>query len=199
MNPLEGISFYDAINRLVIGLLASLWVFYFLDDLPPQSDNLYYVAVYLISCYVFGLFFSLLVDKITECKHLGFLKIIFYKNNPKKIREITSKYNITIQEAGTSIPGYWRIYYEVQKNGLSDKVQAMETISAFMLNLCGLCFVCLIVSLVTIAFKKCPCELIWIPILSFFMVLFCSISRNYVECKIYTNILSAYKYLEEKQ
>lgn len=197
MNPLQGISFYDAINRLVIGFLASLWIFYFRKELPPHFNNLYYTAVYLIACFVFGLFFSLLVDWIASQKHTGFLRRMFYKNNPYKIRAVASRRQVDLLGEDIPIPDYWRKYYTVQQAGLLGNISALETISAFMLNLCALSFVSTFLGLTLLAFNNCKCQLIWITILCAFMVIFCTIARNYVEGKIYDNVLSAYKYLEE--
>lgn len=197
MNPLQGITFYDSINRLVIGFLASFWVFYFIDDLSQKFDSVYYAAVYLIACFVFGLFFSLLVDWFAEKKHIGFLSKIFYKNNLEKIKRIASKRQVIILEDDIPIPDYWRKYYAVQQAGLLGNIPALEMISAFMLNLCALSLVSAVLSLALLAFSGCKCQLMWVPILSAFMVSFCTMTRNFVETKIYDNILSAYKYLEE--
>lgn len=81
MNPLQGITFYDSINRLVIGFLASLWIFFCPNLFEWELDPAIITAIYLIVCYISGLFFSLLVDRIATVKLPCCLGNIFYKND----------------------------------------------------------------------------------------------------------------------
>lgn len=201
MNPLEGLSCYDTLNRLIIGFLASLWILFLPFPIVKQLEMAHYAAFYIVGCYVVGFFFSLIVDRITECKSLGILNIIFYKNDMKRIDPIASKFGIDIipSEKKNEIPNYWIIYYTVQRNCLLGNVTALESLSAFMLNLCSISIVYLIGSLITIAITQNCCQLIWIPIVSAFMSIFCAVARYYLESKIYVNVLAAYKYLNEQK
>lgn len=198
MNPLNGISFYDALNRLIIGFLASLWTFYLPIQIHEYLDKTHYAALYIVACFVVGFFFSLIVDRIAEAKNLGVFNFIFYKNDMRRIDSIASELGINIipSETNNGIPNYWKMYYNVQRNGLLGNITAMESLSAFMLNLCSLSIAYLAGSLTAIAIT-CNCLLIWMPILSAFMIVFCTVARYYLESKIYVSVLAAYKYLTE--
>ncbi len=198
MNPLNGISFYDALNRLIIGFLASLWTFYLPIQIHEYLDKTHYAALYIVACFVVGFFFSLIVDRIAEAKNLGVFNFIFYKNDMRRIDSIASELGINIipSETNNGIPNYWKMYYNVQRNGLLGNITAMESLSAFMLNLCSLSIAYLTVSLIAIAITS-NCLLIWLPILSVFMIVFCAVARYYLESKIYVSVLAAYKYLTE--
>lgn len=198
MDPIQGISFYDSINRLAIGFLASLCFYSQLQSSIVWTEVLF-VAIYMISCFIFGLFFSLIVDAIAEGKNHAIIKCIIYKNDLKRIRRLAKKIGVKLSSADkqSDIPSYWHIYYSVQKNNLLGNVPALETISAFLLNLCCLSFIYLVGSLVAIAITRNCCQLIWIPILAMFLMISCTISRYYIETKIYRVVLSAAKYLEK--
>lgn len=145
MNPLGGITFYDSLNRLSIGILLT---YFFLPCLILESDgcccaqsnDLAALAVYIIICYIVGLFFTLLIDRLcTEGyrKRCWFLKV-FYKNDLKTIVKIADKIKYPIDN---SLKSYYAAYYKVQRNGLLGNVPVLEAISAFLLNLCGVAMV----------------------------------------------------------
>ncbi len=95
-----------------------------------------------------------------------------------------------------AIDAYFERYYAVQRAGLLGNVPAMETISAFLMNLAALCILYMTVVLLVIIFTCNCCQYIWIPILSLFLVIIAKIARNYVEDNIYNAIISASKFLE---
>lgn len=199
MNPLQGITFYDSINRLVIGFLASLWIFFCPNLFRRELDPAIVTAIYLIACYIFGLFFSLLVDRIATVKLPCCLGHIFYKNDIIRIRLAAAKQKVllTHTKGQLAIDAYYEKYYAVQRAGLLGNVPAMETISAFLMNLAALCILYMTGGLVVIIFTRNCCQYLWIPILSLFLVIFAKIARNYVENNIYNAILSASKFLEK--
>lgn len=80
-----------------------------------------------------------------------------------------------------AIDAYFERYYAVQRAGLLGNVPAMETISAFLMNLAALCILYMTVVLLVIIFTCNCCQYIWIPILSLFLVIIAKIARNYVE------------------
>lgn len=84
MNQLQGITFYDSINRLVIGFLASLWIFFCPNIFRRELDPAIVTATYLIACYIWGLFFSLLVDRISTVKFSRCLGHIFLQERYHK-------------------------------------------------------------------------------------------------------------------
>lgn len=199
MNPLQGITFYDSINRLVIGFLASLWIFFCPNIFRCELDPAIITAIYLIACYVFGLFFSLLVDRIASVKLPCCLGHIFYKNDIIRIRRAAAQQKVILTNSKdqSAIDAYFEKYYSVQSAGLLGNVPAMETISAFLMNLAALCILYMTGTLVVIIFTRNCCQYIWIPILSLFLVIFSKIARNYMENNIYKAIISASKFLEE--
>ena len=199
MNPLQGITFYDSINRLVIGFLASLLIFFCPNIFRCELDPAIITAIYLIACYVFGLFFSLLVDRIATVKLPCCLGHIFYKNDIIRIRRAAAQQKVILTNSKdqSAIDAYFEKYYSVQSAGLLGNVPAMETISAFLMNLAALCILYMTGALVVIIFTRNCCQYIWIPILSLFLVIFSKIARNYMENNIYKAIISASKFLEE--
>lgn len=200
MNPLQGIKFYDSINRLVIGFLASLWIFFCPNIFRRELDPAIVTATYLIACYILGLFFSLLVDRISTVKFSRCLGNIFYKNDIIRIRRAAARKKVilTNSKEQPAIDAYFEKYYAVQRASLLGNVPAMETISAFLMNLAALCILYMTGALLVILFTCNCCQYIWIPILSLFLVIFAKIARNYVEDNIYKAILSASKFLEQK-
>lgn len=198
MNPLQGITFYDSINRLVIGFLASLWIFFCPNLFEWKLDPAIITAIYVIACYISGLFFSLLVDRIATVKLSCCLGNIFYKNDIIRIRRAAARKKVILKsmKGQPAIDAYFERYYAVQRAGLLGNVPAMETISAFLMNLAALCILYMTVVLLVIIFTCNCCQYIWIPILSLFLVIIAKIARNYVEYNIYNAIISASKFLE---
>lgn len=199
MNPLQGLTFYDSINRLVIGFLASLWIFFCPNIFRCELDPAIITAIYLIACYVFGLFFSLLVDRIATVKLPCCLGHIFYKNHIIRIRRAAAQQKVILTNSKdqSAIDAYFEKYYSVQSAGLLGNVPAMETISAFLMNLAALCILYMTGGLLVIIFTRNCCQYLWIPILSLFLVIFAKIARNYMENNIYKAIISASKFLEQ--
>lgn len=199
MNPLQGITFYDSINRLVIGFLASLWILFCPNIFRCELDPAIITVIYLIACYVFGLFFSLLVDRIATVKLPCCLGHIFYKNDIIRIRRAAAQQKVILTNSKdqSAIDAYFEKYYSVQSAGLLGNVPAMETISAFLMNLAALCILYMTGGLLVIIFTRNCCQYLWIPILSLFLVIFSKIARNYMENNIYKAIISASKFLEE--
>ena len=198
MNPLQGITFYDSINRLVIGFLASLWIFFCPNLFRRELDPAIVTAIYLIACYILGLFFSLLVDRIATVKLPCCLGHIFYKNDIIRIRRAAARKKVILKsmKGQPAIDAYFERYYAVQRAGLLGNVPAMETISAFLMNLAALCILYMTVVLLVIIFTCNCCQYIWIPILSLFLVIIAKIARSHVEDNIYNAIISASKFLE---
>lgn len=131
-------SFYDALNKLVIGFLILLPVVSFSDCL--SSDTILFV----IACWMIGIFIWAVSESLMQpfSQSLPFMK----KNN---LEWINQEYDSVTKEVGrkyidpvTSMPlyklelrDYYSIYYKVQKNGLLGSVPVLESYSAFFLNL----------------------------------------------------------------
>lgn len=199
MNPLQGITFYDSINRLVIGFLASLWIFFCPNIFRRELDPAIVTATYLIACYILGLFFSLLVDRISTVKFSRCLGNIFYKNDIIRIRRAAARKKVILTNSKdkSATDAYFEKYYAVQRAGLLGNVPAMETISAFLMNLAALCMLYMTGVLLVIILTRNCCQYLWIPILSLFLIISAKIARNYVEGNIYKAIISASKFLEK--
>lgn len=208
MNPLIGSSLYDSLNRLVIGFLLSLWLF-----IIPIFDKYHHIlndflgkCGYVIFCFVLGLFFSLLIDCISEIKKQSFIKFFFYKNNLKRITKISEENDVPLSptKGETEIETYYKYYYSVQESHLLGNVPALETLSAFLLNLCGVSLVSSFLSLVLFYINPhccCNCSRSricfgCILILSIIILLLGKICRDYIEGKIYSSIILAYKYIK---
>ena len=212
MNPLSGISFYDALSRLSIGLLLSIpFVFTCQDNTNlccfiPENCNIV-DALYILIYYIIGLFFSIGIDKIASWKSKCFIKKYFYKNNLDCIQKIYNqkigKYALKVLEIDDET--YWNIYYCVQKNGLLGNVKALEALSAFLLNLGAVCILYFIWTLEYVGICYCKANPIewfsslnspgWIVTLSVVVFFICKCVRDYIESNIYHNIIMAYKFL----
>ncbi len=165
--------------------------------------------LFTIGCFIIGVFFSFLIDKIAECRQLGYFNKIFYKNNINKIKELSVVFNIELvpDRNETQLEAYWGRYYTVQKAGLLGNVPALETLSAFLLNLSGVSILYVIVEIIYFiwygSFCNCKCSSTT-PLHSFSVVVLLTSSillilskycRDYIEGKIYLSIISAYKFL----
>ncbi len=210
MTPLLGSSFYDSLNRLVIGFLLSLWLFAIPCFNISCIDGPIPLGIYVVACFITGLFFSLLIDKLAGLNKCP-LHYVFYKNKLSSIRKICKKWDIPFpdikDDSKKPLYTYYTYYYTVQQGNLLGNIPALETLSAFLMNLSGVCIISTIISLSLCIIRKCwclccccsccihPCCIMIISII----LLICSIScRYYIESRIYSNIIIAYKFLQEK-
>lgn len=207
MNPLSGISFYDALSRLSIGLLI-LFPFtkskIYTQWHEISDDTAINSALFVLLCFIVGLFFSMFIDWVCG---LGSSEFFFYKNGIKRIKKEYKKLfgNYGLLEIEINLEMYWNIYYCVQKNGLLGNVKPLEALSAFLLNLGAVCLLYILWSFEYVCicyWKSYPIE--WfsslnspgrIVILSVVVFIICGMLRRYIESNIYHNIISAYKFL----
>ncbi len=211
MTPLLGSSFYDSLNRLVIGFLLSLWLFAIPCFDITLIDGPIPISIYVVACFITGLFFSFLIDRLAECNWRGF-QIIFYKNKLERIRKTCEKEKVQLPEiegdSKNALYTYYKYYYTVQQGNLLGNIPALETLSAFMMNLSGVCIISTIISFFLCLIRCCCycccccCSYCIYPgyiLIISIILLFCSkYCRDYIENKIYSNIIIAYKFLKEK-
>ena len=197
MNTLPGISFYDALSRLSIGLL----IFFPLIKIsywPKFSDDsTINLALFILTCYLAGFIISFLFNLISSCKN-NCVKFYFYKNDLTRINKLISEYDIDTKpiqvEGKDDVITYWNIYYCVQKNGLLGNVPYLEALSAFFLNfgIVGIIPICTLIKR-TNYFQNCL--FIFCFILAIIFIIFCWYARYCIENTIYTLVISAYKFL----
>ena len=129
MDITSGTSFYDTINKLLIGFLLLLpW----LGKYTPSGS--YEFLLLAVGSYVVGIFFWGLVDGLI-CPFLNkifrrIIRLACLRNKLNKIiRCCGCKYNIFNRRGR-----YYKAYYTVQEHGLLGAVNIMESFSAFFLN-----------------------------------------------------------------
>lgn len=196
MNPISGLSLYDSLNRLVTGFITSLCIMCSDCNLIKYHTEALFWPIYVICCFTAGVFFSFAIDRLAESQNIGYLKIFFYKNDMRRIRRFCKRYSVSLEtpESDDDLNSYYFIYYTVQKSGLLGNVPSLETLSAYLLNLCALSFLYLFGGIIALAVTGNCCCLAWIPVLSLILLTFSTLTRHYIENKIYTSIIVAYKY-----
>ena len=192
MNPLQGSSFYDTINRLVVGIIATLWIFY-VDSLRNSLHCFPYeikILIYLIGCFIVGLFFSQLTEYIAG-KNIDVLNLIFYKNKISWIQNIAVVNDVTFDKFPI-IESYYDKYYVVQCIGLLGNVPPQEALSAFMLNLSALSLYYIPIALIFFCIN-CSCQSLWIVVIAVVLLPITVISRSRIEKNIYYSVIRASK------
>ena len=192
MNPLQGSSFYDTINRLVVGIIATLWIFY----VEPIRSCLHCfpfeikVIVYLIGCLIVGLFFSQLTEYIAG-NNINVLNLIFYKNKISWIQNIAAANDVKFDKLPI-IESYYDKYYAVQKAGLLGNISPQEALSAFMLNLSALCLYYVFIAIIFCCIYCC-CQSLWIVVIAMVLLPITVLSRYRMERNIYYSVIRASK------
>ena len=195
MNPLQGSSFYDTINRLVVGIITTLWIFYVepirscVHCFPSEIK----ILIYLIGCFIIGSFFSQVTEWIAS-KNIHVVDLIFYKNKLSWIRELAKNNGVELvrTDQPNALEGYYDKYYSVQKAGLLGNVPPQEALSAFMLNLSALCLYYILVALIFFCIYCC-CQSLWIVVIAIVLFPITGISRWRIERNIYYSIIRASK------
>lgn len=119
MNPLQGSTFYDTLNRLIDGIILSFLFFLKSWELPEYSTFAY--MLYFIACLVLGIFFSFSVDFIATC-HIRGINKIFFKNDDKSIKRIEQEETNRINGLGSQQNHSSHI-----SNRLADKMSEMQS------------------------------------------------------------------------
>lgn len=190
MSPLLGSSLYDSLNRLVIGFLLSLWFFAIPCFDISCIDYPITLCIYIIVCFITGLFFSLLIDKLAGINKPG-INFFFYKNKLANIRQICIRNSIPFPDTDKyeALSTYYTYYYTVQRAGLLGSIPALETLSAFLMNLCGVCVLSLFLSACLLLNKNCSiyccchcCNIcLCIILISFIILILSKLGRDYIE------------------
>lgn len=137
MNPISSLSFYDSLNKLVVGIL----VVHLLIPSPSKAwDN----PIFYIVAFVVGIFYQSLVRQSTLCltnnsRMIRKARKVFHKKHPKRITSLCNK------------DDYLTAYYTIAKNGLLMNIPTLEALENFMRNM----FFILIFYLVALL-AQCP-------------------------------------------
>lgn len=200
MNTIQGASFYDILNRLVIGILSTLWIFsipklHFMDwfDYKYLDETLY-----IIFCFFVGIIISTLVHYIAE-QNCTLFRGVLYTINENRISLIIQEYpeikNCIDMTENTLRKDYIDMYLSVRKEGLIGNVPQMEALSAFLQNLTFISALYFFGGLIAIMVSCNCCELAPIPIISLILFILSIITRRRIEWQIYSSILESYNYI----
>ncbi|MDE6444665.1 MAG: hypothetical protein K2K64_09655 [Muribaculaceae bacterium] len=135
MNGLVGSSFYDSLNKMVIGFLFILPLLLYFDELKGfMFDHALYT---LLISWIVGIFLWAVgnmwlfpnLGKNFESNNLPLIKSEY-----KKICNNTFVSYPGITEDNLSINHYLKVYYRVQAKGLIGNIPILESISEFFKN-----------------------------------------------------------------
>lgn len=136
MTGLQGSTFYDTINKMLVGFLILLpWLN--IERQPSPADV--EIILSAVSSWMVGLFLWAVTSYLFSCRSIPYIG-----NNDERLINIA--YRRVLKAIGSGHPGYiWpsfsidkkdylKIYYEVQKSGLLGNVGVLESFSAFFRN-----------------------------------------------------------------
>lgn len=203
MSDLGGSSFYDTLNKLVIGFLLLLpFVKCFYPSL--HLDKAICLFTFSVVCWVIGLFFWVPIEYISN----NFpRRISLYKNNNIKwIRDSylevyteinTGSHNLNLPKPNNlEKKDYYIIYFTLQKQNLLGCVPYLEIYSAFFRNLSIVAILWALVILPTLwhLYKDSytHAEIALTITASIFVGILGPICRYYTEKKIFRSIFEAY-------
>lgn len=190
-------SFYDAINKLIIGLLIIIPFYSYFPDIPTSIPGL------IVLSWLIGIFFWIISESILShvIQSIPFLR----KNNLKWINNEYysatkdtglkySKKHSTVQLDSLELNDYYTIYYEVEKKGLLENVPVLESYSAFFTNLIYVCVFWLILLPILYCNHESPSCLQKLGLAIFLLALIIVLPyfRKCTESKIYNSVLYAY-------
>lgn len=137
MNPISSLSFYDSLNKLVVGILV-------VHLLIPSPSKVWDNPIFYIVAFVVGIFYQSLVRQSTLCltnnsRMIRKARKVFHKKHPKRITSLCNK------------DDYLTAYYTIAKNGLLMNIPTLEALENFMRNM----FFILIFYLVALL-AQCP-------------------------------------------
>lgn len=128
MNTISAISFYDALNKLTVGVLLLLP---FIPLAPSHPETVYRSPLFYIVAFLIGCLYQLIIKNLTPCltNNLGLIRRAHMKvqqslsTSPKENKE-----EITKEE-------YLKAYYEVAQNGLLMNIPILEALENFFRNM----------------------------------------------------------------
>lgn len=137
MNPISSLSFYDSLNKLVVGILV-------VHLLIPSPSKVWDNPIFYIVAFVVGIFYQSLVRQSTLCLTNNLCMIrkaykVFCVKHPEEIVLLKNE------------DDYLTAYYTVAKNGLLMNIPTLEALENFMRNM----FFILIFYLVALL-AQCP-------------------------------------------
>lgn len=195
MNSLQGSSFYDTINRQVVGIIATLWIFYVepIRNCAECFPSEIKIAIYLIACFIIGTFFSQVTDWIAS-KKIHVLDLVFYKNKLSWIQAPAQDNEVELIRLDklNTLAVYYDKYYSVPKAGLLGNVPPQEALSAFMLNLSALSRYYIPIALIFFCINR-SCQFLWIVVIAVLLLPITIISRSRIEKNIYYSVFRASK------
>lgn len=143
MNTISGLSFYDSLNKMIIGTLVLLLV----KDMPSEDDGKS-IFLFIVAAFITGCVFQMIVQFITGGTVLGeVIKNGFFKssnqisaelnwtNNINMIKKAHCDFYKTFREMPDIKIFYLKAYYNVARNGLLMNIPVLEALETFMRNL----------------------------------------------------------------
>lgn len=151
MNTITGLSFYDSLNKMTIGILILLLIF-------PIPNSIEGKFLYIVAAFIVGSIFQMIVQQITGKS--SFWKIIkkpFEKdkskyrclfnlcawlnltNNSKLIRKAYNDLHKKSYNESDMDMQYYKAYYNVARNGILMNIPILEALENFMRNMMVYC------------------------------------------------------------
>lgn len=140
MNELGGTSFYDSLNKLVIGLL--LLIPFVANCEVLCLENSFFLVLLAFCSWIVGLFFwglfELLFFPIFKClpcyrtNNLDWINHEYASISKKTGNRYINRCGVSL--CSLKLYDYYRIYFEVKKRGLLGVVSQLESFSAFFRN-----------------------------------------------------------------
>lgn len=199
-------SFYDGLNKLVIGFLI---LFPFIDFCSKGNDEIATISL-IVFCWLIGIFLWAFLKSLSficlskfNLSHL-FKSIPLPKKN--NIDWINHEYHSASEDVGCKyiikgkstpidnleLNDYYTIYYAVQRNGLLGSVPILESYSAFFSNL-PFVFLWYIILILTGIWQNNPITTRCCAIAVFLgLTLVSMYFRKVIEHKIFSSVLHAY-------
>lgn len=127
MNTISGMSFYDSLNKLSVGvLILALWA-----NMPDDAIGLIF---FVIVAFIVGLFYQMIIKELTAV----------LRNNNCMIKKAYAKFygNKSVKENfkpeitdNDYLSEYYRAYYRVAMNGILMNIPVLEALENFLRNL----------------------------------------------------------------
>ncbi len=134
MDSVPGTSFYDGLNKLLIGFLIILPFI----DISCTSDHIVIVTLIFITSWITGLLLWCVTESISSI--ISKKEWSRFLDNKKKYinkayHDIEAEINETHDDTQFTLIDYYKSYYHVQSKGLLGSIPVLESFSAFFKNL----------------------------------------------------------------
>lgn len=161
MNTITGLSFYDSLNKMTIGILILLLIF-------PIPNSIEGKFLYVVAAFIVGSMFQMIVQQITgNSGFWGKIKKPIEKdkskyrclfnlcarlnltNNSKLIRKAYNDLHKKSYNESDMEMQYYKAYYNVARNGILMNIPILEALENFMRNMMVYCSFPLLLKMVS--------------------------------------------------